>query len=297
MNTADTAAAWAEAMAADDSHGYDQHSRWGPDYDCSSLVISAYKKAGLALTCTYTGNMKPDMLARGFRDVTGEIDLPTGAGLRRGDVLLNIVHHTALYLGGGRLVHAAGNERGGATGGRTGDQTGREIVIVPYFLYGDGWDCVLRYVEDSNMLSEPLSEESSPGLADKGVYIVRHGDTLWGIAERFLGNGSLYTRIMEFNKLSNSTIYPGQRLQIEKDSEDLSSNDSYCMVQLPVLRLGSTCSSVKAAQVLLLFHGERLPSCGVDGEFGEETLAAVKRFSNCSIIDEQVWRDLITAST
>ena len=43
--TRNAAVAFMEAMAADDTHGYDQASRWGPDYDCSSLVISAWKKA------------------------------------------------------------------------------------------------------------------------------------------------------------------------------------------------------------------------------------------------------------
>lgn len=35
-----------EAWAADNSHGYDQANRWGPDYDCSSAVISAWELAG-----------------------------------------------------------------------------------------------------------------------------------------------------------------------------------------------------------------------------------------------------------
>ena len=36
-----------EAWAGDPAHGYDQTSRWGPDYDCSSLVISAYEQASV----------------------------------------------------------------------------------------------------------------------------------------------------------------------------------------------------------------------------------------------------------
>lgn len=127
MGVIDNAVTRALEIAADDSHGYDQANRWGPDYDCSSLVISAFKKAGVPLSCTYTGNMRGDMLRCGFEDVTGSVDLSTGAGLERGDVLLNHVHHTALYIGGGQLVQASINEYGTTTGGRTGDQTGREI--------------------------------------------------------------------------------------------------------------------------------------------------------------------------
>ena len=79
MGVVDEAVAFARAMAEDDTHGYDQTSRWGPDYDCSSLVISAFKKAGVPLFCTYTGNMRRDMLSHGFRDVTGKIALNTNS--------------------------------------------------------------------------------------------------------------------------------------------------------------------------------------------------------------------------
>ena len=36
------AISWAISIANDNSHGYSMTSRWGPDYDCSSFVISAY---------------------------------------------------------------------------------------------------------------------------------------------------------------------------------------------------------------------------------------------------------------
>lgn len=143
MNIIENAVARAKEIAADDSHGYDQANRWGPDYDCSSLVIDCFKRAGLPLSCTYTGNMRSDMLQHGFEDVTGSVNLNTGAGLERGDVLLNHIHHTALYIGGGQLVQASINEAGSTTGGQTGDQTGREIYTRSYYNYP--WDCALRY--------------------------------------------------------------------------------------------------------------------------------------------------------
>ena len=142
----ESATRWMEALAGDDSHGYDQIYRWGEkgDYDCSSAVISAYKRAGLPLTCTYTGNMKADMVKNGFADVTAEVNLSTGAGLIRGDVLLNETHHTAMYVGDGKEVEASINEKGTATGGTPGDQTGKEILIRSYRNYP--WNCVLRFV-------------------------------------------------------------------------------------------------------------------------------------------------------
>lgn len=155
MSVIDTALAWALETAADNTHGYDQTNRWGADYDCSSFVISAYKAAGVPLTCTYTGNMRGDMLRCGFADVTASIDLATGAGLRAGDVLLNHKHHTAIYSGAGQIIQASINERGTTTGGTTGDQTGREICERAYYNYP--WDCVLRYNAAQSVESVPTS--------------------------------------------------------------------------------------------------------------------------------------------
>lgn len=135
-----------EVWAADPTHGYDQAQRWGPDYDCSSAVISAWELAGVPVKtngATYTGNMRGVFLRCGFEDVTGSVNLATGAGLQRGDVLLNIRHHTAMYCGSGMEVEASINENGGVTGGQPGDQTGREFLVRPYRNYP--WDCVLRY--------------------------------------------------------------------------------------------------------------------------------------------------------
>ncbi len=199
MTVIDRAVDWALDTAESATHGYDQGDRWGPDYDCSSLVISAYRAAGLPLRSTYTGNIRADFLANGFRDVTAQVDLRTGAGLLRGDVLLNRIHHTALYIGGGRMVEAAGNELGGVTGGVPGDQTGREIGISSYYDYP--WDCVLRY--------EGAGGEDAPGTVT-----VQPGDTLWGIAERYLGNGLRYKEIMALNGLSSTVIHPGQTLRL-----------------------------------------------------------------------------------
>lgn len=149
QKTIEKAVTWALQIAQDPVHGYDQTRRWGPDYDCSSLMISAWQQAGVKVKdagATYTGNMLPAFLRCGFEDITAEVNLSTGAGLQRGDVLLNVQHHTAMCIGSGKIVHASINERGGATGGKTGDQTGREICVRSYYKYSKGWDKVLRYV-------------------------------------------------------------------------------------------------------------------------------------------------------
>lgn len=130
---------WAINIANDDSHGYTQdlEGRWGPDYDCSSLVISALKSAGLSTgDAVYTGNMRSELTSHGFVWNSGT------SKLKRGDILL--VHreggrqHTEIYLGKGKTVGAHIAETGGVFG-RTGDQTGHEIDVGPYYSIWQGY--------------------------------------------------------------------------------------------------------------------------------------------------------------
>lgn len=174
MSKVEKAVKFAEKIAADNSHGYDQISRWGsPDYDCSSLVISAYEQAGVKVKtagATYTGNMYEVFKKCGFKDVTNSISFGVGAGLKRGDVLLNKRHHTAIYIGNGKIVEASINEKGGIYSGKPGDQTGREIWTRSYYNYP--WDVVLRYPEEV-VLKSLDSEGFKRGDKGLGVYFLK----------------------------------------------------------------------------------------------------------------------------
>ena len=161
MNTTQKAIEWAVSIANDASHGYDQNNRWGPDYDCSSLVISAYKHAGVPLTRTYTGNMLKDMLSKGFVVVHGTI--------QPGDVVLNVTKcHTALYIGNNKLIQASISENGTARAGTPGDQTGREINISTYYEFP--WEYVLRYGE------ERATENADVYRIVDCLPVIRYGD-------------------------------------------------------------------------------------------------------------------------
>ena len=155
-------------IANDNSHGYSQVNRWGKDYDCSSLVITVVESAGIPVKskggATYTGNMLSAFKRCGFTDVTKRINLATGAGLRRGDILLNRVHHTEIYIGNGRNVGAHSSENGSVTG-QTGDQTGKEICTNAYYNYP--WTNVLRYEEAATAGKKDVDAIASEVIAGK----------------------------------------------------------------------------------------------------------------------------------
>jgi hypothetical protein len=171
MSKTEAAISWMENTARNNAHGYDQRYRWGEkgDYDCSSAVITAWQTAGVPVKtrgATYTGNMKAVFLACGFTDVTGRVNLRTGAGLVRGDVLLNTTHHTAMYCGNGLEVEASINEKGTAVGGAPGDQTGREFLIRSYRNFP--WNCVLRYQEAASITVEEAARGVLAGKYGNG---------------------------------------------------------------------------------------------------------------------------------
>lgn len=297
MSIIEKAVNWIISIANDNTHGYDQGSRWSPDYDCSSLVISAWQQAGVNLTCTYTGNMYANMVNKGFSDITSQVNLATGSGLARGDVLLNVSSHTAMYIGNGQICEATGNENGGITGGQTGDQTGREICINSYRNYP--WNYVLRYVAEDGGSRETQSGNITSTNED--TYTVQAGDSLWAIAEKVYGSGAYYTKLMTLNGLTNSNIMVGQVLKIKSNTQSVSqpAQSTSSTNDLPTLRKGNKGEPVRALQALLILRGQKLTTYGTDGDFGSETEIALRAYQKLKgltvdgICGSDDWKTLI----
>lgn len=59
-----------------------------------------------------------------------------------------------------------------------------------------------------------LAPVSGSGANTYRVHTVAKGDTLWGIAVKYLGNGTRYKEIKVLNGLTSDTIFSGQKLKI-----------------------------------------------------------------------------------
>lgn len=153
QNVINDAVDFATKIAADNSHGYSQAVRslyniTNPSsFDCSSLVCTAYyyafKKNGITPTpkdlgCSYTGNMM-NLTKCGFEIVA--TNQTAHSQMKKGDIELNVVYHTAMAIDGDNIVHARSSE--GTSDTRDG--SGNEIRTQPWYLYSHGWDYRLRF--------------------------------------------------------------------------------------------------------------------------------------------------------
>lgn len=165
--------------AEDDSHGYSQKppsGRWGPDYDCSSLLYFLANEAGYPVgvgsdKVRFTGTMLKDFEKAGFQILpfanVGISDLEIG------DILLNLALHAEVYVGNGESVGATSSETGGFVGD-AGDQTGKEIERHPVTTFDKEWDYILRPPSDEKDEEGdedvPPMNYNQPGQGMNGMY-------------------------------------------------------------------------------------------------------------------------------
>lgn len=170
----DDAVTFAVSIANDNSHGYSQAVRSlynisnPKSFDCSSLVCTAYyyaftkngltKQANyLKSNCSYTGNML-NMLNCGFEVVA--TNQTAHSKMVKGDIELNVTHHTALAIDSNNIVHARSSE--GTS--NTIDDSGNEIRTQGWYLYSRGWTHRLRFT-GKGINSSDVSSNTSNGAS------------------------------------------------------------------------------------------------------------------------------------
>ena len=66
----------------------------------------------------------------------------------------------------------------------------------------------------SPVKTSALAVVTSKPAENYRIHTVTHGDTLWAIAKKYLGNGSRYKEIVSLNRLKSNVIYSGMKLKI-----------------------------------------------------------------------------------
>ena len=92
--------------------------------------------------------------------------------------------------------------------------TGKATGVHLHFQIDKGSSSSAINPYDYVFNNKELVPESKPST-DKRYYTVVRGDTLWGIAKRYYGNGSQYPKIAKANNIKNPDIIRvGQKLLI-----------------------------------------------------------------------------------
>jgi len=172
-------------ICKDNSHGYSQYWRWGPDYDCSSLMYYCADYAGYNVDMIdprWTGSMIDDFTAVGFKKIKFNRSI-----LRVGDILLSHNddrQHTELYIGNGQTAGAHIASNGDIDDGMRGDQSGNEISVQDLWWTPD-W--ILR-PPDSGGPAETKAPSAPSGSVK---YIVRAQPSLNVRTKRSVYSGKI----------------------------------------------------------------------------------------------------------
>ena len=211
-------------IANDNSHGYSQkppNGRWGPDYDCASLIYFLANSAGYDVgigsdKVRFTGTMLKDFEKAGFQILpfanVGISDLKLGA------ILLNLALHADVYVGNGETVSANSDENGGYIGKESGDQTGREIEKHSVLTFDGDWDYILRppNEEDSDEVEGdtkmPINYNTPMPTANGNMngsnMPVGYNTPMTTTGGNMNGNGWPQGNMMPYNQPNNYRGYP-----------------------------------------------------------------------------------------
>lgn len=79
-----------------------------------------------------------------------------------------------------------------------------------------------RYAIMSPVKTSALALAGTKPADDYRIHTVAHGDTLWAIAKKYLGNGSRYTEIVMMQRLITKAAYEEERKSVKMQITDIS---------------------------------------------------------------------------
>ena len=121
--------------------------------------------------------------------------------LMRGDILVTPTSgHTVICLDNGAKVKVT-------TPTADIDKLAQDVIDGKY---GTGAERKAKLGE----LYEAVQKRVNELLAKKTVHTVKKGETLWSIANKYLGNGARYPEIVKLNGLKSTVLRIGQKLTI-----------------------------------------------------------------------------------
>ncbi len=167
----ESAITWAINIANDDTHGYSQSSRNGPNYDCSSFVSTAFKNGGFSVS----GSLNTSSMANAFVNVGFTKYKKGEVTIQRGDILLKPGSHVELYLGDNKCVAAHDNYDG-----VSGDGNGREIQVRTKnnctFCKQANYTYILRYNSSNNYTYSFNFNANGGSLGSSGAFSTSYGN-------------------------------------------------------------------------------------------------------------------------
>lgn len=191
-------------LVTDKKHGYSQENRYGPDYDCSSSIMTSLKMGGkfdVPVKGVNTASMKKYLEKIGYKVVSNS-EKPQKNDIKLRPATAKRGGHVVMFRSP-TMVMEFSSSRGHK---EKGDQTGTES-------WCHKWDSKRNSDFTYTLRYKPTAKKETPKKSTSVKYTVKKGDTLSGIARKYkttvshLGN---INHIKDFNK-----IYAGQVLKIK----------------------------------------------------------------------------------
>lgn len=121
--------------------------------------------------------------------------------------------HIGVYIGDGLVIEATSRATDGFTDNVCISALGNIGKVAGYPVRSWTHHGRLKWVDYTEVpVPEPTPEPEKPD--DYIFHTVIKGDTLWGIAKTYLGDGNRYKDLKEWNSLKSDTIYAGQIIKI-----------------------------------------------------------------------------------